>query len=337
MTEAPEKPMTEAPEIGKEYLQPKEEQNIADMIATILQHLKKTYPPGQSLRQFHPKMHGFLTADVKVDPNLPANMRHGFLQPGQTYNAWIRFSNANTRVSDDHKADLRGMAIKILDVPGQMLEPDEQMPHAQDILLVSYPTLMSPDVASFKKNIRAICGGFGSMLWFALNPVNWPALIRTLQSMKKTKNLFSLQYFSVSPSRLGTPDQAVKYSAIPVSQPTIVEQPPKSPDYLRDNMQQELDLRPFIFHFLVQFQEDAVTMPIENPCVEWKSKWHKVAEITIPVQLFNTAERNQAGEQASFSPWHSLPEHRPLGGISRARRKIYAAISAFRLQNNQNL
>jgi hypothetical protein len=351
MTGIPEQPMTDTPEIGKEYLQPDEQRNIADMIATILHHLKKTYPPGKSLRQFHPKMHGFLAADIKVDPNLPANMRHGFLQPGKTYNAWIRFSNANTRVSDDHKADLRGMAIKILDVPGAMLEPDERMPQSQDILLVSYPTLKSPDVASFKKNIRAICGGFGSMLWFGLNPMNWPALVRTLQSMKKTENLFSLQYFSVSPSRLGTPDQAVKYSAIPITPPTISghppqspdyppknpDYPPKSPDYLRDNMQQELNSHPFIFHFLVQFQEDAVTMPIENPCVEWKSPWHKVAEITIPVQRFNTAERNQAGEQASFSPWHSLPEHRPLGGISRARRKIYAAISAFRLQNNHSL
>jgi hypothetical protein len=329
--------MTDIPEIGKEYLQPDEEQDIADMIATILQHLKKTYPPGRSLRQFHPKMHGFLTAEFKVDADLPANMRHGFLQPGKTYNAWIRFSNANSRVSDDHAADLRGMAIKLLNLPGEMLEPDDRMPQAQDILLVSYPKLMSPDIAGFKKNIRAICGGFGSMLWFGLNPMNWPALVRTLRSMKKTENLFSLQYFSVSPSRLGTPDQAVKYSAMPLSRPMMFGHDKKSPDYLRDNMQQELNLHPFIFHFLVQFQEDAVSMPIENPCVEWKSKWHKVAEIKIPEQMFNTAERNQAGEQARFSPWHSLPEHRPLGGISRARRKIYAAISAFRSQNNQNL
>jgi hypothetical protein len=78
-------------------------------------------------------------------------------------------------------------------------------------------------------------------------------------------------------------------------------------------------------------------MPIENPCVEWKSEWHKVAELIIPKQLFDTTERNEAGERASYSPWHSLPEHRPLGGISRARRAVYATISAFREQNNQNL
>ncbi len=349
--------MTETPEIGREYVQPGEEQDIEAMIATILRHLQKTYPPGGSLRQFHPKMHGFLTAEFLVDANLPVRMRQGFLQPGKTYKAWVRFSNANTRVSDDHKADLRGMAIKLLDVPGEMLEPDEGMPQSQDILLVSYPTLMSPDVASFRKNIRAICGGFGSMLWFGLNPMNWPALIRTLQSMKKTDHLFSLRYWSVSPSRLGTPDQAVKYSVVPTTAPTVAggdssrfavagqasslsvvaRRGSLGPDYLRDKMQRELSRRAFVFDFRVQFQEDAVSMPIENPCVEWKSPWHKVAQIILPMQVFTTAERVQAGEQASFSPWHSLPEHRPLGGISRARRKVYAAISAFRRANNQNV
>ena len=339
--------MTETPELGREYVQPGEEQDIEAMIETILRHLQKTYPPGGSLRQFHPKMHGFLAAEFRVATDLPVKMQHGFLQPGKSYSAWIRFSNANTRVSDDHKADLRGMAIKLLNVPGEMLEPDEQMPQSQDILLVSYPTLMSADVASFRKNIRAICGGFGSMLWFGLNPMNWGALVRTLQSMKKTDHLFSLRYWSVSPSRLGTVDQAVKYSVVPTTAPTVTGQESSrpavarrgslGPDYLRDKMQRELSRRSFVFDFRVQFQEDAVSMPIEDPCVEWKSPWHKVAQIILPMQVFTTAERTQAGERASFSPWHSLPEHRPLGGISRARRKVYAAISAFRRANNQNL
>ena len=36
------------------------------------------------------------------------------------------------------------------------------------------------------------------------------------------------------------------------------------------------------------------------------------------------------GENLSFTPWHSLPEHRPLGGINRARKAIYRAISRQR-------
>jgi hypothetical protein len=327
--------MAIVPQLGKEYPQPGEEQDIEDIIDTIIQHLKKTYPPGKTLRQFHAKMHGFVEAVFTVEPDLPANVQYGFLQPGKAYKARIRFSNGNTQVFDDRKADLRGMAIKLLNVPGDMLVPDETMPQSQDILLVSYPTLMSPDVAGFKKNIRALCGGFPGMLRFGINPLNWPTLIRTLRSMKKTDNLFSQSYWSVSPSRLGTPDQAIKYSAVPATQPAVNHPEKTHPDFLRDVMQQELNTHDFRFHFLVQFQEDAISMPIENPCMEWKSDWHKVAEITIPKQLFNTAERNESGEHASYSPWHSLAEHQPLGGISRARKKAYGAISAFRSQYNQ--
>jgi hypothetical protein len=360
-TATPEQRTTATPELGKEYPQPGEERDIQDINDTILRHLKKTYPPGKSLRQFHPKMHGFLEAVFRVDADLPLNVRHGFLQPGATYKAWIRFSNGNTRILDDRKADLRGMAIKLLDVPGEMLAPDEKMPQSQDIVLVSYPTLMSPDVAGFKKNIRAICGGLPAMLWFGINPLNWPTLVRTLQSMGKTDHLFSQRYWSVSPSRLGGAErlggterlgitdrlgaddplggaeQAVKYSVVPATQIVMTHPDKTNPCFLREVMQAELNTHDFHFHFLIQFQEDAVTMPIENPCVEWKSEWHKVAELIIPKQFFDTTERNEAGERASYSPWHSLAEHRPLGGISRARRAVYATISAFREQNNKNL
>jgi len=329
--------MPAQPELGKEYIQPGEEQDTNIIIDTIIQYLKKTYPSGNTLRQFHAKMHGFVEAVFTVDNNLPSNIQHGFLQNGKSYKAWIRFSNGNTKIVDDRKGDLRGMAIKLLDVPGDMLVQDETRPQSQDILLVSYPTLMTPDVAGFKANIRALCGGLTGIIKFGINPFNWPTLIRTLQSMKKMNNLFNQQYWSVSPSRLGTTGQAIKYSVVPASKPAIFQPGEKHPDFLRDVMQQELNQQDFHFHFMIQFQQDAVSMPIENPCVEWKSPWIKVAEITIPMQVFDTTERNALGENASYSPWHSLAAHQPLGGISRARKKAYAAIAAYRLQNNQNV
>ncbi|HEY5325606.1 MAG TPA: hypothetical protein VIJ27_01285 [Mucilaginibacter sp.] len=325
------------PETGKEYIQPNEEQDIDIIIDTIIQYLKKTYPSGNTLRQFHAKMHGFVEAVFKVDDNLPPNIQHGFLQAGKSYKTWIRFSNGNAKIVDDRKGDLRGMAIKLLDVPGDMLVQDEASPQSQDILLVSYPTLMTADVAGFKANINALCGGLIGVIKFGINPFNWPTLIRTLQSMKKMNNLFNQQYWSVSPSRLGTTDQAIKYSVAPASTPTILQPTKKNPHFLRDVMQEELNQQDFIFHFMIQFQEDAVSMPIENPCVEWKSPWIKVGEMTIPRQVFNTVERDALGENASYSPWHSLAAHQPLGGVSRARKKAYAAIAAYRLQNNQNL
>jgi hypothetical protein len=40
-------------------------------------------------------------------------------------------------------------------------------------------------------------------------------------------------------------------------------------------------------------------------------------------------------ENAYFAAWHSLPEHRPLGNINRARRFAYDQLSKFRLMRNK--
>ncbi|MFT3908521.1 MAG: catalase family protein [Ferruginibacter sp.] len=325
------------PEIGKEYIEPNEEQHTQELIDLIIKNLQKTYHPGKTLRQFHAKMHGFVEAVFTVNNDLPQHLQYGFLQPGRSYKTWIRFSNGNTKPLHDRKPDLRGMAIKILNVEGEILVQDEKMPQSQDILLVSYPTLMSHNIAAFRAPIRAICGGKLSLLFFALNPFNWPTLMRTLRSMQKMDNPLVHQYWSMAPSRLGTATQAVKYSAVPATTPVITNIDKTDRDYLRKVMQEELNSHDFSFHFMIQLQDDAVSMPIEDPTVEWKSPFIKVATITIPKQIFNSAERNTMGENASYSPWHSLEAHQPLGGINRARKKVYAAVAAWRLKENKKL
>ena len=54
----------------------------------------------------------------------------------------------------------------------------------------------------------------------------------------------------------------------------------------------------------------------------------------IPRQTFDTTARMSFGENLSYTPWHCLPEHRPLGGINRARRVVYEAISKVRHKSN---
>jgi hypothetical protein len=36
----------------------------------------------------------------------------------------------------------------------------------------------------------------------------------------------------------------------------------------------------------------------------------------------------------SFNPWHGVPEHRPLGNQSRARRRMYDTLSKYRHSMN---
>ena len=56
--------------------------------------------------------------------------------------------------------------------------------------------------------------------------------------------------------------------------------------------------------------------------------------VGIMAQAFDTETQRAFGENMSFTPWHSLPVHRPLGGINRARKIVYDAISTFRHERN---
>jgi hypothetical protein len=136
----------------------------------------------------------------------------------------------------------------------------------------------------------------------------------------------------VVPFLLG--DRAVKYKARPVlgRRSEIPRRP--SADLLREAMRERLASGTACFDFLVQVQTDPYTMPIEDPSIVWRSPFRKVATIEIPAQRFETAEQMQQCENLSFNPWHSLPEHRPLGGINRARKVVYPALSKLRCDRN---
>jgi hypothetical protein len=98
-----------------------------------------------------------------------------------------------------------------------------------------------------------------------------------------------------------------------------------------------LEARDACFRFTVQPQADA-TMPVEDPTVLWdeaRSPPIEVATIRIPRQRFDGAAQQAFCENLSFTPWHSLPEHRPIGGINRVRKAVYLAVSTLRHRLNQ--
>jgi hypothetical protein len=102
-------------------------------------------------------------------------------------------------------------------------------------------------------------------------------------------------------------------------------------------MSSQLHQHEAVFDFLVQLQSNPVTMPMEDPTIPWDESaapFTKVATIRIPIQSFESKEQMQFGENLSFTPWHSVADLRPLGGINRTRKKVYAAISARRHELN---
>ena len=59
-----------------------------------------------------------------------------------------------------------------------------------------------------------------------------------------------------------------------------------------------------------------------------------VARVTIPPQDFDSPEQRAFCENLSFTAWHGLAAHRPLGGLNRLRRTVYDAVSRLRHEIN---
>ena len=321
--------------VGHEYQPGDETGYTSDMITHLENQLRKMYPNGETLRQAHPKMHGCVAAEFIVNPDLPENLRVGLFKEATTFPAWIRFSNASTKVKPDSKKDVRGMAIKLMKVPGQKLMNEERDAFTHDFNLISHEVFVSKDVKQFSKLMKALTTGPLHVVGFFLNPFHWGVLIRTMQSFIKIDHVLNIPYYSTTPYQFGDENRAVKYHVSPHAFKPNTFKASSKPDYLRENLAQALASGDAYFDFCVQFQEDAKLMPIENPTVKWNSTFHKLATIRIPQQVFDTDDQNDFGKWLSFTPWHALPEHRPIGGMNRARLRVYEALSKFRHQRNQ--
>ena len=103
--------------------------------------------------------------------------------------------------------------------------------------------------------------------------------------------------------------------------------PLRPPDnYLHDNMVKTLAEQDVEFDIMLQVQTDPFRMPIENAAVRWPEKlspFVPAARVHIPRQKFDSPAQLAFANNLSLNPWHCIPEHRPLGNQSRARRRMY--------------
>jgi hypothetical protein len=93
-----------------------------------------------------------------------------------------------------------------------------------------------------------------------------------------------------------------------------------------------------VWELRAQLCTDLRLMPIENAAAVWPerlSPYRRVARIEVaPQTAWSEARSFAVDDGMQFSPWHGLGAHRPLGGIMRARKEVYAAAKRFRAERN---
>jgi hypothetical protein len=164
------------------------------------------------------------------------------------------------------------------------------------------------------------------------------SIMQLLWTKTQTSPLES-EYFSCVPYLLGD-GQAMQYSFRTrlTTRTRVPRLPLRPPDnYLRDAMVATLAERDVEFDVLLQLQTDPHRMPIENNAVLWPTKLSPrvpAAVLRIPRQSFDSPEQLAFARVLSYNPWHCIPEHRPLGNQSRARRRMYGELSRLRQRMN---
>ena len=328
--------------LGEEHIPVGEEAQIDQVVALHRDVQEKAdrkhtpVPRGQ-----HPKQHGLVRAQFIVEPNLPAHLRHGVFSKPQTFQALIRFSNG--RSQNDNNRDAHGMAIKLLGVKGEKVLETEQDAQTQDFVMIDNPIFFVKNVHDYvplMKSFHTVAtANFVTKCFTGLKILLSPnykyRLLRATGSQRPESPL-QIRYWSTTPSCLGP--GAMKFSARPELAGIAPPAKSKSKDKLRLAMSAHLNQQEAHFDFLVQLQTDPDTMPVEDPTIPWDNgavaPFIKVATIRIPIQSFESKEQMEFGENLSFTPWHAVADLRPLGGINRARKKVYEAISVRRHELN---
>lgn len=337
-----------------EVEQPNEAGDTQEAIAAFGRMSRFTFEKhGHAVRGAHAKSHGILKGELQIYDDLPDELRQGLFQTSRAYPVIIRYSTALGDIAPDGIAAFRGMAIKVIGVTGQKLLPELADAATQDFLMVNGKAFPVADIAAFLKQLLLLEKAtqqpeeLQKILTTAARAGS--ATLRTVGvdtaggaagNAKPETHILGETFFTTAALRYG--DYVAKLSAVPVSENlkalTGEGIDTSNPSILRDLVVEFFRNNTAEYELCVQLCTSIEKMPVEDASVEWpedESPYRPVARITIPAQdAYSPARRVYGDDVLSFSPFHCLPEHRPLGSVMRARREAYDDSSRYRHEMN---
>ncbi len=325
------------------------------LIATLRYINEKTFADGgHAIRSVHAKTHGILQGYLEVDTGLRGDLAQGlFAKPGR-YPVVMRFSTIPGDILDDSVSTPRALAIKVIGVEGERLEGSER-DVTQDFVLNDGPAFGAPDPKRFlaklrllarttnraqrlKKILSAVMRQVQKVIVVITGRPN--STVATLGGHPET-HILGDTFYSQAPLRFD--DFVAKISVAPKSpELKALTRSPLNvngvPNGLREAVLDFFKKNGGVWEVRAQLCTDLEHMPIENAAVVWSeevSPYQRIARITVKPQLAWSEVRSSVVDDGmSFTPWHGLAAHRPLGGIMRVRKAAYEAAKKFRAERN---
>jgi L-Lysine epsilon oxidase N-terminal/L-lysine epsilon oxidase C-terminal domain len=289
-------------------------QMFVDIVQT--RRIKQGQDPAR--RPVFLKLHGVAHGHFEVKSDLPSELQVGVFALDKLQ-AWVRFSSDTVPTSPDLKTTC-GIGIKLFGVDGPKLLGDGD---TQDFVMQNHDVFFVDTALDMCEFTRAgvVDGDYGPYL------AAHPKTQQILNDMEKVEaSVLTASYWGVLPYAFGAA-RYVKYKLESETPPAIVP-PGGNPDYLALDLARRLRDGEARFRFMVQFQTDPATMPLDQATVRWseqESPFIQLATLVLPRQDIAAQGQASYGENLAFNPWHALAVHAPQGSISEVRKAVYAA------------
>jgi len=331
------KPVPYAP--AYEALERDEDKTRSDILDTLSKIQQTTYANGKhALRAMHARSFGLLRGTLTVLPDLPQELAQGLFQRESSYPLVMRLSTSPGDVAEGSHSTPRGMALKVWGVQGPRLggSADEM---TQDFVLMNGPAFGTKNGKAFARSLKVLAATTGRAP--ALKRLLSGVLPATEKVVESRTHPLGDAYYSVTPYLYG--QYMAKFCVTP-SSPQLRRLVDRSlvvkgdRDGLRDAVVNFFGQHAGVWELRVQLCTSLEKMPIEDARVAWpeeESPHVVVARIDVPAQQAWSEERSRVIDGGySFSPWHGLAAHRPLGSVNRLRQQAYEESSRFRRERS---
>lgn len=260
---------------------------------------------------------------------------HSYCSIGKEYEAILRLSSgASSFDHEDKKFAVKGLALKVkgLNEAPSCFEQGTTTTEQNFVMNALQPTF--PATAEELANVAVFDhfakGNDAKLAMSVMKEYGFHGLsiLSKFVNVKLNDGNFSgyaSSWFSTGlPHKFGP--YAVKLRLQPSRSLPVLEKSTNKFFWTDDIEKHLINEGELVYDLQLQFFIDEESTPIENGFVEWSSEFNTVAKVTIKkesLEIANSEKFKDEIEMTSFSPWKGLEDHRPLGRVMRARKKVY--------------